>query len=95
MNAVAYQDSKLVLKLPLTVIDTAVAADGGTVYYSIQDSTGKQHDIYVDGRIGAESRGAVFYGGYPGSTGSVALEKQEEFKQNLLPELIEQAKKLD
>jgi|ERR1035441_322814 hypothetical protein len=68
---------------PVKKRETAVAADGGTVFTSIRDARGKVFEVYVDHRLNSPTPGAIYLNAYPGKSNSVRVLDAQDFKQKV------------
>lgn len=58
--------------------DMYVAADGGTIYFTVKDDNGDTYKLYLDGRIKSETKNVFYKDAYPGREGSVQLGHNDE-----------------
>lgn len=84
-----YKDSIISIGEDLNVVNTAVASDGGTVWYQIL-SNGVIIDLYCDGRIESKERSVYWALGYPGKPSAKKIERQSDFKLIIEPILKKQ-----
>src|SRR5437763_3142902 len=61
----------------------AAMEDGGTEVGTLTDASGRTVKVYIDHRIGAKTRGAIYLRDYPGKPKSVRVRNEAEFRQKL------------
>jgi hypothetical protein len=73
MNSFTINDYRFVLPFQSETLKYAAAADGGTLWISIDDSSGIHHDFYIDRRLKTETRDHIYLQAPPSSQGSKYL----------------------
>lgn len=57
--------------------DIAIARDGGTISFVVVDDAGESHILFVDRRIGTDTKDVFYKDEYPGKDGSIQLGKND------------------
>ena len=65
MDIISLNNYEIAFPLKVDTFQSAAAADGGTLFFSFTDDRGTKHDLYVDGRIGTNTRDHLYAVSYP------------------------------